>query len=419
MKFRIADNRRGIALMTGLERLVHIAGDIQRIALSATVNPLDAIAAFVAGRDERGTPRPIDVIVGTDPKKIEFSVRFPEHVRAAQENGQKIWSALTDSFKGIIAGNASTLFFTNSRRIAERITLTINDAEKEPLAYAHHGSLSREIRTEVEARLKSGAMRAIVATNSLEMGIDIGSIDEVVMISRRRRSPSVRVSAAPDTAWAVPAGARCSRRMHTIFSKRRHSPNVSGALEPLATPTIARRTRADHRVDDASETWRVDVLRDLRRSHPIDHCRRNSSTSSSEMLAGRYAGSRVRDLKARVVYDRIEQTLRAAEAVYALQLRRRFDQGYYHLRHNDTGALDVSMKSSSGKPSWPDFSLGTQHWQIKHINDVLAVPAKVASSSPPPESPVTAAVFYSDGSAIFSSAERRIADGEQAGFSAI
>ena len=129
---------------------MHIAGDIQRIALSATVNPLDEVAAFVAGQDERGAPRPIDVIVGTDPKQIEFSVRFPEHVRAAQENGQKIWSALTESFKGIIAGNASALFFTNSRRISERITLTINDAEPEPLAYAHHGSLSREIRNEVE-----------------------------------------------------------------------------------------------------------------------------------------------------------------------------------------------------------------------------------------------------------------------------
>ena len=84
--------------------------------------------------------------------------------------------------KGIIRSNRSTLLFTNSRRLCEKLTHMINLDEETPIAYAHHGSLSREIRTEVEQRLKLGELRAIVATHSLELGIDIGSLDEVVLI---------------------------------------------------------------------------------------------------------------------------------------------------------------------------------------------------------------------------------------------
>ena len=78
--------------------------------------------------------------------------------------------------------NRSTLIFVNSRRLCEMLTLMINQGEEEPVAYAHHGSLSLEIRAEVERRLKAGALRAIVATHSLELGIDIGALDEVVLV---------------------------------------------------------------------------------------------------------------------------------------------------------------------------------------------------------------------------------------------
>jgi len=392
----VADNRRGTVLMTCLERLVQIAGNVQRIALSATVNPLDEIAAFVAGRNERGEPRPIDIVVGSDPKKIEFSVHFPEHVRAAQDSGQKIWSALTESFRGIIAANKSTLFFTNSRRLAERITLTINDAEGEPLAYAHHGSLSREIRTEVEARLKSGAMRAIVATNSLEMGIDIGSIDEVVMI---QSPPSItaalqRIGRAGHRVGDTSKGTLFPTHAHDFLEAAALAECIEArALEPLVTLDNALDVLAQIIVSmTASETWHLDTLYDvLRRSYPYRSLPREQFDLVVEMLAGRYAGSRVRDLKARVVFDRIDQTLRAAKgAVYALYNSGGTipDRGYYHLRHNDTGALvgDLDEEFVWEAQVGQIFSLGSQSWQIKHIthNDVLAVPAaKTASGAPP------------------------------------
>ena len=178
----ILDNRRGASLMTSLERLVEIAGEFQRIALSATVRPLEAVARFVGGSDEHGRPREVGTVCSATDKQIELAVRFPEAARDAAENGKKVWEPLSDVFRDVIDANRSTLIFANSRRLTEKITLKLNDDAVGPIAYAHHGSLSREVRTEVERRFKDGDLSAIVATNSLEMGIDIGDLDQVVLV---------------------------------------------------------------------------------------------------------------------------------------------------------------------------------------------------------------------------------------------
>ncbi|MCZ6856193.1 MAG: DEAD/DEAH box helicase, partial [Gammaproteobacteria bacterium] len=178
----IVDNRRGVQLMTSIERLAHIAGEFQRLALSATIRPLEAVASYVGGYLPDGSPRSLEIVSCQDDKKIQFHVRFPEEAKQAAENGKKIWDPLADSFREVIDHNRATLFFTNSRRLAEKITLKINEDQPVPLAYAHNGSLARDIRNEVESRLKAGQLRAIVATNTLEMGIDIGHLDEVVMV---------------------------------------------------------------------------------------------------------------------------------------------------------------------------------------------------------------------------------------------
>ena len=99
---------------------------------------------------------------------------------------EDFWPRLVQEFKKIIAAHRSTLFFANSRRTTEKVTRLINEGEGEELAYSHHGSLSREIRLAVEERLKRGELKAIVATNSLELGIDIGKLDSVVLIQSPR-----------------------------------------------------------------------------------------------------------------------------------------------------------------------------------------------------------------------------------------
>ncbi len=391
----VADNRRGTMLSTALERLARCAGDFQRVALSATVHPLAEVAAFVAGRDRDHIPRPIDIVEGHDKKQIEFRVSFPEHVRAALDADAKIWEPLSQTFREIIAANASTLFFTNSRRLAEKITLAINANDAAPLAYAHHGSLSREIRTEVERRLKSGALRAIVATNSLEMGIDIGSLDEVVLV---QSPPSIasalqRIGRAGHRVGDISRGTLFPTHPRDFIEAAALATCIEGReLEPLAIIENPLDVLAQIVVSmTASETWSVDdIYALLRQSHSYRTLPRDHFELVVEMLAGRYAGSRIRDLKPRVVYDRIDQTLLAAKgALYALYSSGGTipDRGYYHLRHADTGALvgDLDEEFVFEAQVGHTFAFGTQDWQIKRIthNDVLAAPAKARAGAIP------------------------------------
>ncbi len=391
----VVESRRGTVLMTSLERLGRSAGEFQRIALSATVHPLATIAAFVAGSDAGHLPRPIDIIEGRDEKQIRFSVRFPSGVRSALDAGHKIWDPLTDSFRTIITDNAATLFFTNSRRLAERITLKLNERESTPIAYAHHGSLAREIRAAVESRLKAGELRAIVATNSLEMGIDIGSLDEVVMI---QAPPSIasalqRIGRAGHKVGDISRGMLFPTHAQDFVEAAALAQCIEARdLEPLVPIENPLDVLAQLIVSmTASQTWRTDdVYALLRQSYPYRTLPREQFDLVVEMLAGRYAGSRLRDLKPRIVFDRIEQTVRATKgAVYALYSSGGTipDRGYFHLRHADSGALigeldeEFVWEARVGQT----FAFGNQAWQINRIthNDVLARPARSATAATP------------------------------------
>ena len=391
----VVENRRGVQLMTGLERLVEVAGEFQRVALSATVRPLEAVADYVGGRNASGAKRPVGIVDSKIAKAIEFRVRFPEAARVAADNGEKIWEPLSDSFKDVIDANRSTLFFTNSRRMAEKITLKLNDDVVTPMAYAHHGSLSREIRTEVETRLKQGDLKAIVATNSLEMGIDIGDLDEVVLI----QSP-------PSIASAVQRVGRAGHRVGDIsrgslfptfaqdfleaavVAKAVREKDIE-PLRPLANPLdVLAQTLVSCA---ATEEWETDKLYDVvTRTAPYAQLPREQFDLVIEMLAGRYAGTRVRDLKPRLAYDRVRDTVKARQgAAFALYTSGGTipDRGYYTLRHAESGAaigeLDEEFvwESTVGQT----FTLGTQNWLIQRIthNDVLVKPGKPKATAPP------------------------------------
>ena len=160
----VVSSRRGVQLLCALERLCWMGLRPQRIALSATVKPLTKIAEYVAGYSAPGIRRPIKIVQAEQQKSISFQVKLPDGALQVAARGQKIWEPLTDAFRERIQANNSTLFFTNSRRLAEKITLKLNQQSSAPLAYAHHGSLARDIRHTVEQKLKSGDLRAIVAT---------------------------------------------------------------------------------------------------------------------------------------------------------------------------------------------------------------------------------------------------------------
>ena len=391
----IVDNRRGVQLMTSLERLVDLAGEFQRIALSATVNPLSAVAAYIGGFTAQDRPREVAIVDAPQDKVIDFRVRFPEAARHAAQNGNKIWLPLADSFRDIIAGNRATLFFTNSRRLAEKITLQINDDRIAPIAYAHHGSLARDIRTEVESRLKAGELQAIVATNSLELGIDIGHLDEVVLV---QSPPSIastlqRVGRAGHQVGETSVGTLYPTHAQDFLEAAVLSKAVDERdIEPLTPMTNALDVLAQIIISCcANETWEVEALwRLITRSTPYRNLPRQHFDLVIEMLTGRYSGSRVRELKPQLAFDRVAQTLKANKsALFSLYNSGGTipDRGYYKLRHADSGAVigeldeEFVWEARIGQT----FTLGTQNWQIQRIthNDVMVRAAQSGARLPP------------------------------------
>ncbi len=391
----IVENRRGASLATSLERLVELAGEFQRIALSATVRPIEAVARFVGGRDTRDRPRGVGAVRSATDKRIELAVRFPEAARYAAENGKKVWDPLSDVFRDVIDANRSTLFFANSRRLTEKITLKLNDDVVSPIAYAHHGSLSREVRTEVERRFKDGELKAIVATNSLEMGIDIGDLDEVVLVqSPPSLASSVqRIGRAGHNVGDTSRGALFPTHARDFLDAAAIANAVRGRdIEPLTVISNPLDVLAQVLVSmTASETRTVDgAYRTIRRAGPYASLDRQQFDLVVEMLAGRYAGTRIRDLKPRVAFDRIRNTLKARKsAVFALYNAGGTipDRGYYQLRHAESGALigeldeEFVWEATIGQ----NFTLGTQNWRIERIthNDVLVRSAEPGATAPP------------------------------------
>ena len=195
----VAGSKRGIHLITAVDRLVRLSGEFQRVALSATVRPMERVAGFVGGylmepgaegSEPSYRPRSVAVVRSATAKQYDLEVRAAVEPTKPLAPGQteppsdeaNLWEPLASEVRERIRANRSTLVFANSRRTTEKMTRFLNDGQAEELAYSHHGSLSREIRAVVEDRLKRGRLKGIVSTNSLELGIDIGALDEVVLI---------------------------------------------------------------------------------------------------------------------------------------------------------------------------------------------------------------------------------------------
>lgn len=393
----VVGSKRGVHLITAVDRLVPLSGEFQRIALSATVRPLERVAEFVggfrhvsgAGPGAKYEPRPVSILRSQAVKQYDVKVRFPEEAASGQEETGKdsIWPALIADFEQIIDGNRSTLVFANSRRLTEKVTRFLNAERERPLAYAHHGSLSREIREVVEARLKAGDLKAIVATNSLEMGIDIGALDEVVLV----QSPPAVSSAIQRVGRAGHQVGQVSRA--TLYPTHSHDfleaavlaaridahdieeiRPITGALDVLAQILVAM---------TGVETWDLDDLYDeIRTSFPYQDLSRKQFDLVIDMLAGRYAGSRIRDLRPRVTVDRLENTAQARRgAMHQLYMSGGTiaDRGLFQLRLSDSNALlgeldeEFVWESKEGQ----SFTLGTQNWTIQKIthNDVFVTPA--------------------------------------------
>lgn len=391
----VLDSRRGAHLMVSLERLVEVAGEVQRIALSATVNPLDKVAHYVGGVSLDGAPRKVGIVETSIKKQIDLEVRFPPPVRDLAEAGESIWPALIEELDTHLQNNQSTLIFSDSRRQCERTTYLLNERADEIVAYAHHGSLSREIRTEVENRLKNGELKGIVATSSLELGIDIGELDEVILMK------------SPDSVAA--AMQRIGRAGHKVGDVSRATFYPMFARDFLDVAVIAKAV-AEADIEPVSileepldllaqtlvsmvavEDWYVDDAYDvLTRASPYRNLSRRLFDLVVEMLTGKYERSRIRDLRPRIAFDETTETLSIRKgALMALYANGGTipDRGYYKMKHAETntviGELDEEFvwESSEGE----QFAFGTQQWVVTNIthNDVFVRPASADEALPP------------------------------------
>lgn len=388
----LSGNKRGTFLITAIERLALLSGEFQRIALSATVSPMDKIAEFIGGYClSNGTykKRTVKILQSKESKEYSISVVFPQNAREQIEDGTW-WPAITDECKNHIAKNNSTLIFANSRRLIEKITRLINEKQLEPLAYSHHGSLSKEIRLAVEERLKNGDLKAIVATNSLELGIDIGELDAVLMVSTPFSVSSAlqRLGRSGHKVGMVSKGILLPIHGRdfidaAVMAKAIMEKSIEQTRPIIAPLDILAQTILSM---TAVENWDIDELYDIVRcAYPFRDLNREHFDLILEMLAGRFADSKISELKSRIFIDKLSNQIESKKGNQYLVYTSGGtipDRGYFDLR---TGEANSKIGELDEEFVWErsigdTFSLGNNCWHIKDIthNNVFAVATKRA-----------------------------------------
>lgn len=379
----VAASKRGTHLITAIERLTLASGEFQRIALSATVSPLEVIADFVGGfqrTDTAGEPfyrkRTVRILRSDETKRCSLTVRYAG-TAVEDDEEETPWRNLALELKETALRNRSTLIFAQSRRVAEKIARYMNEGEDEIVAYSHHGSMAREIRLEVEERMKKGELRAIVATSSLELGIDIGELDEVILV----QTPFSVSSALQRLGRAGHGVGEISRgRLYPVHGMDFLTAAVMArcigerSIEPVRPVECPLDVLAQVIVSmTVSERWDLDALHAfLKGCYPYRNLSAGQFGLVLEMLAGRYAESRLKELVPRVSIDRIDNTVEAKPgASYLLYSSGGTipDRGYYELRVKDSrariGELDEEFVWE--RRIGDTFTLGTQVWRIENI----------------------------------------------------
>jgi ATP-dependent Lhr-like helicase len=376
--------KRGAHLALSLERLEQLAGaerPLQRIGLSATMRPLDQVAAYLAGneyRPETGTPqpRPVAIVDGGQRKKLDLQILLPvPDLRELPE--QSIWPPLYRQLLELIRAHRTTLVFVNNRRAAERITANLNQLAEAEIARTHHGSVSKEVRLMVEELLKQGEIACIVATASLELGIDVGFIDLVVQIESpkevgrglQRVGRAGHIVGMPSKGRIIPKtradlleSAAILREMKAGRVEAAHA--VRDCLDVLAQQLVAMTAERDWPVEEAFQL--------ARRAYNFQTLSRRNFENVLAMLAGTFETTEYVELRPRLYWDRPAGTIRADS--YGKRLVYSSggtiaDRGYYGVYLQDSavrlGELDEEFVYE--RRLHERFVLGTSVWKIEEI----------------------------------------------------
>ncbi|UZJ29266.1 Lhr family helicase [Streptomyces endophytica] len=423
----VAGTKRGAHLALSLERLDELLDrPARRIGLSATVRPVEEVARYLSPQ------RRVEIVQPPSGKRFDLTVVVPVEdmgelgsapVREG-EAGEKpsIWPQVEERIADLVQAHRSTIVFANSRRLAERLCNRLNEIAYERttgtalpehhspaelmaeagaakgapplLARAHHGSVSKEQRAQVEEDLKAGRLPAVVATSSLELGIDMGAVDLVVQVES---PPSVasglqRVGRAGHQVGAVSTGIvfpkyRGDLVQAAVVTERMRT----GAIEALRVPANPLDVLAQQVVAMAAmDTWDVEeLLAVVRRAAPFAALPESAFRSVLDMLAGRYPSDAFAELRPRLVWDRVAQTVTGRPGAQRLAVTSGGtipDRGLFgvFLAGGDSGKggggrrvgeLDEEMVYESRVGDV--FTLGTTSWRIEDItrDRVLVTPA--------------------------------------------
>jgi len=387
----VAATKRGTHLITAVERLTLLAGEFQRLALTATVKPLEDVADWIAGYRLCGQGggyerRRVAVVQAAVRKRLDVRVSSPSESPELLEDGSR-WSALAAVFRQAIKNSSATLLFVNSRRTAERLARLINEDGPTPLVYAHHGSLARGIRLAVEQRLKKGDVKAVVATSSLELGIDIGELDQVILVQTPPTISSAiqRIGRAGHSVDGVSRGlVYPTHGMDFLTAAVLARAAVEQDIEPIAPIKAPLDVLAQVIISMTGRArWDIDQLYAfIRTSYPYHELPRSQFDLVLDMLAGRYADTRLRELRPRISLDRQDGTLKARDGSQRLIYLAGGtipERGCYDLRLEGTrakiGELDEEFVWE--RRVGDSFPLGAQVWRIRKItsNDVEVAPS--------------------------------------------
>jgi len=404
----VAGSKRGAHLALTLERLARLAPDApQRIGLSATQRPLDEIARFLGGCDAPAgeaavgaaappSPRfrPVEVVDCGLVKRMETRVVSPVEDLAHVDG--TVWTSVAPLVLRQVRGARTTLVFVNNRAQAERMAARVNALAGEELALPYHGSLSRERRLLLEERLKAGELRALVTTSSLELGIDVGSVDLVVQLQSPKRVAAAlqRVGRAGHSLDAtsrgvfVPTFRDDALEQLAILDAMRQGdvePTrvVQNALDVLAQLVVA------IVASDTPEWTAADLFDFVRRAYPYHALSRAAFDETLAMLAGKYPSDVAAELDARIVWDRVSDQLtptRGARMVATISGGTIPDRGLYTVNLPDKtrlGELDEEFVHESRVGD--AFQLGSSTWRIRSIEHdrVVVVPAPGAPARMP------------------------------------
>ena len=428
----VVDDRRGAHLALSVERLAALtksasAGPLQRIGLSATQKPIEEVARFLVGAhavDEAGDPDCEIIDIGHR-RELDVAIELPKSpLEAVMSN--EVWEEIYHRLAELIQAHRTTLVFVNTRRMAERVTHHLSELLGSDAVTSHHGSLSAKLRLDAEDRLKRGDLKALVATASLELGIDIGSVDLVCQLGTTRSIASLlqRVGRAEHKRGGLPKGrifplsrdelVECAALLRCV---RR------GELDRLSIPEKPLDVLAQQIVAAASaEDWDENEFFDLvRSSWPYRNLTREEFDSVVEMLAEGFSTKRGRR-SALIHHDAVNHRLRGRRGARLVALTSGGaipDNADYRviLDPSETFVGTVNEDFAVESMAGDIFQLGNASWRILRINSGV-VRVEDAKGQPPGipfwlgEAPARTSELSQAVSDLRMEIETRLADGQ-------